>query len=112
MSELSVAADRYFDAIRARDVDAVRGAFAPDAELITMAGTFRGPEDIAGFYRDLAFADDDLAPMPGDYLEIGEHLVVEIELRMAGTTSRVADVFTIVDGLITRLAIYLGPPIT
>lgn len=43
MSELSVAADRYFDAIRARDVDAVRAAFAPDAELITRLAISLGP---------------------------------------------------------------------
>jgi hypothetical protein len=104
--------DAYFAAIRARDADSLHGMFTHDAELITAAGTFLGPAAIAGFYRDLAFQVDDLWPEPGPLLVDGERVAVEIRLRMNGRVTLVADVFTLADGLIRRLAIYTGPAAT
>jgi ketosteroid isomerase-like protein len=100
----------YFAAIRARDVDALAAQFAADAELVTAAGTFRGVPAIAGFYRDLAFLVEDLWPDPGPLVVDGDRVAVEIQLRMNGTVSPVADFFTLGDGLITRLVIYAAPP--
>jgi len=102
--------DAYFAAIRARDADRLGALFTADAELVTAAGTFRGPDAIAGFYRDLAFAVADLWPDPGALLVDGDRIAVEIELRMNGAVSPVCDVFTLRDGLITRLVIYAGAP--
>jgi ketosteroid isomerase-like protein len=111
MTETAVV-DAYFAAIRARDADALRELFTSDAELITQAGTFVGPDTIADFYRDLAFQVDDLWPEPGPLLVEGERVAVEIRLRMAGNVTLVADVFTLADGRIRRLAIYTGPAAT
>jgi ketosteroid isomerase-like protein len=99
----------YFAAIRARDVDGLRALFADDAELVTMAGTFVGPDAIAGFYRDLAFKIDDLWPEPEPPLVDGDRVAVEIQLRTGGRVSYVGDFFSIVNGQITRLLICNGP---
>lgn len=109
MTEGRELADRYFSAIRSRDHDAVAAVFSPDAELITPTGTYVGPDEIAGFYRESAFAFDDLDPAPGPFLVDGDRLAVEIDLRMGGTTNRVADFFTFDDAGIRRLAVYLLP---
>jgi ketosteroid isomerase-like protein len=100
----------YFEAIRARDADTIHGLFTPDAELITSAGTFTGPDAIAGFYRDLVFKVDDLWPEPGELIVDGDRIAVEIRLRMGGQTTLVADVFTMQGDKIRRLGIYPGPP--
>lgn len=102
-------ATRYFAAIRARDVEAIRSCFADDSELINAAGTVVGRDAIAEFYAKTAFAFGDLEPHPGPYILDGDRLAVEIDLRMAGRSNRVADVFEIRDGLIHRLAIYMMP---
>jgi ketosteroid isomerase-like protein len=100
----------YFEAIRARDVGALARLFHPDAELVTAAGTFRGADAIAGFYRDFAFAIDDLWPEPGPLLVDGDRVAVEISLRGGGSVMPVADFFSLADGLITRIVIYGGLP--
>ena len=84
--------------------------FTEGAELVTLAGTYVGPDAIAGFYRDLAFTVDDLWPEPGPLLIDDDHVAVEIRLRMNGNVSLVADFFTLTDQKISRLAIYSGPP--
>ena len=99
----------YFAAIRAKDADALGELFTPDAELVTVAGTFVGPDAIAGFYRDLAFQTADLWPEPEPAIVDGEHVAVEIRLRMNGTVSLVGDFFTLRNGRIQRLLICNGP---
>jgi ketosteroid isomerase-like protein len=99
----------YFDAIRRRDSQVMREVFAPSGELVTPAGTFVGPDAIADFYEVTVFVFDDLEPNPGPIVADGGRVAVEIELRMGGYLTEVADVFTIEDEKITRLAIYLGP---
>jgi ketosteroid isomerase-like protein len=99
----------YFDAIRARDVEALRELFAPDAELVTTAGVVVGRGGVAAFYRDNAFRAEELEPRPGALIVDGGRVAVEIELRIDGGVVPVADFFTIEDGLIRRLAIYSGP---
>jgi len=110
VSDPAAAADAYFKAVASRDVEGIRRAFAPDAELVTAAGRYRGPDQIAGFYRDLVFGARVLEPRPGPYVVEGRRLAVEIELRMDDSVSSVADFFTVSEeGLIERLAIYMGP---
>jgi ketosteroid isomerase-like protein len=109
VSDPAAVADAYFAAITAHDADAVAACFAEDAELVTAAGTFRGPQAIGDFYRQNAFQFEDLRPTPGPYLVDGDRLAVEIELRMGGRTSPVADFFTIAGDRIARLVIYLVP---
>jgi hypothetical protein len=107
-AELVRVAERYFAAVKARDVEGIRRVFGREAELLTVAGTYRGSDEIARFYGDLVFGASELDPRPGEFLVDGDRLAVEIELRLDGNVSRVADVFTIRDGLIERLGIYNG----
>jgi len=100
----------YFDAIRRKDADALGALFASDAELVTMAGRFVGPAEIARFYRELAFAVEDLWPEPGPLVVDDNRVGVEIRLRMNGKISLVGDFFTLAGDKIARLAIYGGPP--
>jgi SnoaL-like domain len=100
----------YFEAIRKKDADALRDLFTKDAQLITLAGTFVGPDAIAGFYRDLAFTVDNLWPEPGPLLIDEDRVAVEIQLRMNNNISLVGDFFTLTDHQISRLAVYNGPP--
>ena len=100
----------YFAAIRAKDAEALRDLFTPEAELVTLAGTFRGPDAIAGFYRDLAFKTEDLWPDPGRQVVDGDRVAVEIRLRMNGKVTIVGDFFTLEGGRISRLLICNGPP--
>jgi ketosteroid isomerase-like protein len=102
--------DAYFAAIRAKDADALGALFTDDAALVTLAGTFTGPEAIAGFYRDLAFQTEDLWPEPGRLVVDGQHVAVEIRLRLNGKVSLVGDFFTLRNGRIERLLICNGPP--
>jgi len=95
----------YFEAIRARDADRLGSLFSPDAELVSGAGTFRGPEAIVGFYRDLVFQVEDLWPDPGPFEVAGDCVTVEIRLRMNGAISIVDDYFTLGEGTITNLVI-------
>jgi hypothetical protein len=99
----------YFEAIRARDPDRLGSLFSPGADLVSGAGTFRGPEAIAGFYRDLVFLVEDLWPDPGPFTVDGDHVAVRIRLRMNGAISEVDDYFTLGDGLITKLVIEPRP---
>jgi len=101
--------ESYFAAIRAKDADALGALFTDDAQLVTLAGTFTGPDAIAGFYRELAFQVDDLWPEPGPLLVDGDRVAVEIRLRMNGTVSLVGDFFTLAGDRISRLVIYNGP---
>lgn len=87
-----------------------RIVFTSDAQLVTLAGTFTGPEAIAGFYRDLAFTVDDLWPDPGPLLVSDDRVAVEIRLRMNDNVTLVGDFFTLAGGQISRLVVYTGPP--
>jgi ketosteroid isomerase-like protein len=109
MTEVAVI-DAYFAAIRAKDADALGALFTDNADLVTLAGTYTGPEAIAAFYRDLAFRVEDLWPEPGPLIVDGERVAVEIRLRMNGSVSFVGDFFTLRNGRIERLCICNGPP--
>jgi ketosteroid isomerase-like protein len=109
MSDPAAVARAYFAAITAHDADAVQACFHDDAELVTATGTYRGPAAIGDFYRQNAFQFEDLRPTPGRLLVDGDRVGVEIELRMGGRTTPVADCFTIDGDRIRRLVIYLLP---
>lgn len=109
VTDLSSVVAAYFTAITAHDADAVQACFTDDAELVTAAGTYRGPAAIGDFYRDTAFRFEDLTPSPGPLLIDAPHVAVEIDLLMGGQHNPVADFFTIEGDRIRRLVIYLGP---
>jgi hypothetical protein len=102
----------YFQAIRDRNADALLDLFTDDVQLTTVTGTYRGHDEIVGFYRDLAFSIADLWPEPGPLIVDDDRVAVEIDLTMGGATTKVADVFTMRGDRIARLAIYSGPAVT
>jgi predicted TIM-barrel fold metal-dependent hydrolase len=95
----------YFTAITLRDVDGLRSMFTPDAVLDAQGTEYRGPEAIAGFYREGAFKFDDLEPHPRAPAADGSTVVVEIDLHIAGTDSEVVDTFEIAGDQISSLRI-------
>lgn len=105
---IEAVAQAYFDAVTAHDADAVAACFADDGELITATGRYRGPAEIAGFYRDTTFKAADLRPQPGEFFVVGNRLMVEIVLELNGGRTAVADFFTVEGDKIRRLAVYLG----
>jgi ketosteroid isomerase-like protein len=112
VTDPTAAVRAYFEAITAHDADAVQSCFADDAELVTTAGTFRGPAAIGGFYRDNAFQVADLRPTPGPFVVDGNRVAVEIDLLMGGRRTAVGDFFTVEDDKIKRLVIYFGPQLS
>jgi hypothetical protein len=108
MTEPADVARAYFAAVTAHDADAIAACFADDAELVTVAGTFRGREAIGGFYRDSMLNAGDLRPSPGPLIVDGNRVAVEIDLLTGGRHIAVGDFFTIEDDKITRLVIFFG----
>jgi aldehyde dehydrogenase (NAD+) len=104
------AVNAYFNAMRNRDAAAHRELFTEDAQLVTPFGTFVGVDAIVAFYRDFAFSVDDLWPEPGPLLISGDRVAVELRALSNGQMSLVGDFFTLRDGKISRLAIYMGAP--
>jgi predicted TIM-barrel fold metal-dependent hydrolase len=107
---VAAVAQRYFAAILSRDVDALRRIFTPDAVLSAGETSFTGPEEIVRFYSEGAFAYDDLAPDPGPLQIDGNHVDVDIALRIAGTDVPVHDVFSMSGDLIASLEIIRPAP--
>jgi predicted TIM-barrel fold metal-dependent hydrolase len=101
---VGVVAD-YFAAVTMQDTPALRRLFAPNALLDAQGQIHRGVEAIARFYEEGAFRFEDLLPRPGPVTRRGDALVVEIDLHVAGTDSRVVDTFEIADGRITAMRI-------
>jgi predicted TIM-barrel fold metal-dependent hydrolase len=95
----------YFTAITLRDVEALRSMFTPHAVLDAQGTEYRGPDAIARFYAEGAFAFDDLEPHPRTPQVDGERVVVEIDLHIAGTDSEVVDTFDMAGDRISSLRI-------
>jgi len=74
----------YFQAIDARDADAVAAHFHPDGiEDIVALGVFRGPEAVRKLFREMFTAMPD-ATMKIERI-VADHEVAAIQWRMAGT---------------------------
>ena len=96
----------YFDAVRRHDARSLLSLFAPDAELVTPAKTFRGTREIAAFYE--AGFSAPFEPVPGPFVCDGRMVAVELEFRAGDASFPVADFFTIDGEQIARLAVYSG----
>jgi len=74
----------YFEAIDARDADAVASHFHPDGiDDIVALGVFRGPDAVRAFFREM------FAAMPDATMKIerivADHEVAAVQWRLAGT---------------------------
>lgn len=74
----------YFEAIAARDADAMADHFHPDGiEDIVPLGVFRGPEAVRTLFREMFTAIPD-AGMKVDRI-VADHEVAAVQWRMSGT---------------------------
>jgi ketosteroid isomerase-like protein len=94
----TVIVQRFYDALRARDWDALRGLFAAGAELgmsgrNPLAGGHRGPNAIAGVFREMVDrTGGSLGPVRADTWDIcsSDHHVVLFEWFEAARGDRKA----------------------
>lgn len=101
--------ERYFNAIRARDIDGLLALYAQDATFVLPNGKeFQGIVAIGELQRGV-FAG--AAPMPTVVNKVfGENAAaVEIEARLTdGTVRRTANFYQLsADGRIARLSVYM-----
>jgi ketosteroid isomerase-like protein len=76
-----------FEALNRRDWDTAWGYQAPDVEFTTPprgpnAGTYRGREELRGFWQELFTAFDAWTSEPEEFIESGDQLVVIVKTRM------------------------------
>lgn len=107
-----------YEAFNERDLETVVGILDDDVEWVTpegyrYGGTYRGPDEVGGFF-DRAFSDvDDLEVAVDRYVDGGETVVVVGSLR--GTAAEtgaaldvpVAHVIDLEDGHVTRFQEYV-----
>ncbi|MFI6310104.1 nuclear transport factor 2 family protein [Nocardia fusca] len=99
----------YFACVAAGNPEAVAGLFAEEAVLHNAAGTLLGAAAIKRMYEN-GLGPGVMQPRPRRLVVDGTKVAVEIDLLTGGNTVPLADFFTVVDGKITRLAIYSLTP--
>jgi hypothetical protein len=97
----------YFIAVTAQDVSLLENLFTPDAVLESGATHLEGRDKVLSYYIANTFTFPDFRPTPGPLTveDDGRRVSVDIEVRLGGHTSRVHDVFELVDGRIRRITI-------
>jgi predicted ester cyclase len=81
---VEAAAQTYFDAIAARDPDAMAACFAPSGiDDIVPLGVFRGPEAVRKLFGEMFRAMPDVT-MTVDRI-VADHGVAAVQWRLAGT---------------------------
>jgi ketosteroid isomerase-like protein len=112
---------RFYEYFNQRDLDAVLELCAPevevykDPEVVEMVAAFtpRGQERVAQYLRGWLDSWDEYRARPEEFLESGEDVAVLVHLRARGKGSQfdieedMADVFSIRDGRIVRLRLYV-----
>ena len=100
----------YFKAVKARDLDRLRGIFADDMELVTQTvGRMTGGDSIAQFYTALLARFCKITPRLGPFRTFADTVVVEVDGQHGPDMFKMASFFTVMRGRIARLAIYQGP---
>jgi hypothetical protein len=97
----------YFTAVTAQDVNLLGDLFTPDAVLESGVTHLEGRDEVLSYYISNTFTFPDFHPTPGPLTveDNGQRVSVDIEVRLGGHTSRVHDVFELVDGRIRRITI-------
>src|SRR2546422_1792464 len=112
---------RFYESFNQRDLDSVLELCAPDVEVykdpevVEMVAAFtpRGQERVAQYLRGWLDSWDDYHARPEELLGSGEDVAVLVRLRARGKGSQfdieadMADVFTVRDGKIVRLRLYV-----
>jgi ketosteroid isomerase-like protein len=110
MNAARAAAERYIEAVNARDADALSRLFAEDATLLHMVGVFEGRDAIRKFFAEVVIPTGPSAKIVTTVEEGERACAIEIEALTEAwpdQTQYVSDFFeTDENGLILRLAVY------
>jgi uncharacterized protein len=109
-----------YEAANRRDWDAAWRNQAPDVEYTTPprgpnAGTYRGREEIQGFWEEMLTAFDAASAEPEEFFERGDQVAVVVKRRMrpkgssAEIESRTGSLWTIRDGMVVSMRIFAKP---
>jgi uncharacterized protein len=113
--------EAYYPALNQRDVEAVLGLFAEDAEYLPFnvsvveGGSYQGHAGIRKFFEDAADTWESLRAEPQVYKAKGDQIVVTGRLRCRGKQSGIdvdspaAWVFSFRGRKATRMRVYLDP---
>ena len=121
MSQVNVEIVRsIYEAFNRRDWDAAFRDQAPDVEYTTpprgpTAGTYRGREEIQGFWEQLSTAFEAWTSEPEELIESVDQVVVVVKARMRPTGSsaeierRNGNLWTIRDGMVVSMRVFAKP---
>jgi uncharacterized protein len=112
---------RFYESFNQQDIDAVLELCTEDVEIyknpevveMVSALTPRGQERVAQYLRGWLDSWSDYNARPKEFLQTGEDVAVLTQLRARGKNSQfeisgeMADVFTVHDGRIARLRLYV-----
>jgi ketosteroid isomerase-like protein len=109
-----------YEAANRRDWDAAWRNQAADVEYTTpprgpSAGTYRGREEIQGFWEEMLTAFDAASAEPEEFFERGDQVAVVVKRRMrpkgssAEIESRTGSLWTIRDGMVVSMRIFAKP---
>jgi ketosteroid isomerase-like protein len=100
------------------DWDAAFRDAGPDFELRTpdqnpIAGTYRGREEIRGFFTELWAAFEEVVVQPGQFLEVDDRILVSLLMQLRPSDSgarvemRITHLWTMRDGKPARCEVFL-----
>jgi ketosteroid isomerase-like protein len=109
-----------YEASNRRDWDAAFRDQSPDVEYTTpprgpTAGTYRGREEIQGFYEEMSTAFEAWTTEPEELIESGDQVVVVVKVRMRprGSSAEIevrnGNVWTIRDGMVISMRMFAKP---
>jgi uncharacterized protein len=109
-----------YEAFNRRDWDAAFSATAPDVEFTTPpvglnAGTYRGREELQGFWEQMSTAFEAWTTEPEELIESGDQVVVVVKARMRPRGSsaeferRNGNLWTIQDGMVVSMRVFAKP---
>jgi ketosteroid isomerase-like protein len=108
-----------YEAVTRGDWDAAFRDSRPDFELITpdqnpIAGTYRGREEVRGFFAELWAAFEEVAVQPQEFLDLDGRVLVFLlmKLRPSGSGAKVemrlAHLWTMLNGQPIRCEVFTG----
>jgi ketosteroid isomerase-like protein len=108
----------FYDALNRDDVDSAVELCDPDVRVwlnpdVVAALPPRGHKEVASYLRGWFASWDVYVPRPQEFIDAGDQVVVMVQLRARGKGSRfeieeeMADVFTLDDGNIVQLRLYV-----
>ena len=108
----------FYDALNRDDIDSAVQLCDPDVRVfvnpdVVAALPPRGQREVANYLRGWFDSWDTYVPRPQEFIDAGDQVIVMVSLRARGKGSRfeieeeMADVFTLDDGNIVQLRLYV-----